>query len=141
MDECVTVFVYGTLRAGESNDIGRAAARHSIEAPRLLGEASLRGRLYDFGAYPGLVYDEEEEPVVGEVYTIAPALLPVLDEIEEIVPGRDGLFMRDNCEVEVAGRMVRCLYYPIRATSARGLPRIDGGDWVGHHRARRDLAA
>lgn len=141
MGEMLTVFVYGTLRAGESNDIGRAAARHAIEAPRLLGESTLRGHLHDFGAYPGLVRDEAGESVRGEVYEIAAALLPVLDAIEEIVPGRECLFMRETCHIEVGGETLTCLYYPIRAASAQGLPRIDGGDWVSHHRARNDLAA
>ena len=141
MDDLLTVFVYGTLRAGESNDIARAAARHALEAPRLLGESSLRGHLLDFGAYPGLVRDDAAEPVVGEVYEIAPALLPVLDAIEEIVPGKVCLFMREFCEIELDGRPLTCLYYPIRASSAHGLPRITGGDWVRFHHARQDCAA
>ena len=51
------VFVYGTLRAGEANDISVAAARNGIAAPTLVGTASLRGRLFDFGSYPGMVVD------------------------------------------------------------------------------------
>ncbi|HTJ95559.1 MAG TPA: gamma-glutamylcyclotransferase family protein [Pararobbsia sp.] len=137
----LTVFVYGTLRAGESNDIRCAADRHAIEPPRLIGEATVRGWLHDFGAYPGLVRSDAATPVRGEVYEIVSALLPVLDGIEEIVPGRECLFMRDTCDVEVEGRLIACLYYPIREASSHGLPRIEGGDWVSHHRARRDLAA
>ena len=53
-----TVFVYGTLRAGEVNDISEAAARNEIAAPNLLGTATVRGHLFDFGSYPGLVVDE-----------------------------------------------------------------------------------
>ncbi|MFP3186070.1 MAG: gamma-glutamylcyclotransferase family protein, partial [Paraburkholderia sp.] len=48
------VFVYGTLRAGEINDISQAAARHDIAEPTLLGATTVRGYLFDFGAYPGL---------------------------------------------------------------------------------------
>jgi gamma-glutamylcyclotransferase (GGCT)/AIG2-like uncharacterized protein YtfP len=43
------VFVYGTLRAGEVNDIRAAATRHGIAPPTLIGTASVRGRLFDFG--------------------------------------------------------------------------------------------
>ena len=53
------VFVYGTLRAGESNDI---ASRQSVMgSPRrvLIGSGHINGRLYDFDAYPGLVLDSE----------------------------------------------------------------------------------
>jgi len=39
------VFVYGTLRAGEVNDLNRAAARHGIAAPMLIGTGVLAGRL------------------------------------------------------------------------------------------------
>ena len=51
------VFVYGTLRAGESNDIRLAAERNGIAAPMLIGSGHINGRLYDFDAYPGLVLD------------------------------------------------------------------------------------
>ena len=78
------VFVYGTLRAGEINDISEAAARHDIAEPTLIGTATVRGRLFDFGAYPGLVLDEAGSPVRGDVYEIDPDLVAVLDEIEEI---------------------------------------------------------
>lgn len=54
-----TVFVYGTLRAGEVNDIREAAARNEIAEPNLLGTATVRGHLFDFGSYPGLVVDEQ----------------------------------------------------------------------------------
>lgn len=87
------VFVYGTLRAGEINDIDRAAARHGIGAPQLLGLGTLRGRLYDFGDYPGMVPGAGEGCVHGDVYAIDERLVPVLDEIEEVYPGVEGLFL------------------------------------------------
>jgi gamma-glutamylcyclotransferase (GGCT)/AIG2-like uncharacterized protein YtfP len=136
MTDTLSVFVYGTLRAGESNDIRCAAARHAIAMPRLIGECTLRGRLHDFGAYPGLVRDETAGPVCGEVYEIDPTLLPVLDEIEEIIPGVECLFMRDEAQIDVGGAPTACLFYPIRPASAAGLPQIEGGDWIEHHRSR-----
>jgi gamma-glutamylcyclotransferase (GGCT)/AIG2-like uncharacterized protein YtfP len=130
------VFVYGTLRAGEINDIGRAAARHGIEAPRLVGTAAVRGRLYDFGAYPGLVLDAAAGPVRGDVYEIDDALVPVLDEIEEVYPGVEGLFKSREVTVVADGRNVTCLYYPVDAESVAGVPRIAIGDWVEYRLAR-----
>src|SRR5213595_74777 len=59
------VFVYGTLRAGEVNDLNAAARKHGIAAPRLIGGATVAGRLYDFGTYPGLVLDAAAPGVVG----------------------------------------------------------------------------
>ena len=87
------VFVYGTLRAGESNDIHRAAERNAgVADPVLVGSGRIRGRLYDFGAYPGVVLDADASSVHGDVYRIEDTLVPVLDEIEEVVPGISGLF-------------------------------------------------
>ncbi|PMS35219.1 gamma-glutamylcyclotransferase family protein [Trinickia symbiotica] len=132
------VFVYGTLRAGEINDIVRAAARHDIEAPRLTGTAAVRGRLYDFGLYPGLVLDAAAAGLVhGDVYEIDDALVPVLDEIEEVYPGVEGLFKSREVTVAVDGRNLTCLYYPVDAESVAGLPRIEIGDWV-EYRLTRD---
>jgi gamma-glutamylcyclotransferase (GGCT)/AIG2-like uncharacterized protein YtfP len=128
------VFIYGTLRAGEINDISRAAQRHGIAAPIWLGTSRIHGRLYDFGTYPGLVLDSSAMPVHGDVYQIDDALLPVLDEIEMIVPGVDGLYRveRVQAEVHVDGeaRVIDCLTYPVRDTSVKGLPFIEGGDWI-----------
>lgn len=130
------VFVYGTLRKGEVNDIGQAAARHGLPAPRLLGPASVRGRLYDFGHYPGLVPDAAGQPVRGDVYEIDDALVPVLDEIEEVYPGVDGLFLSREIGVSVAGRELRCLFYPVGAESVAGRARIRDGDWIDYRLAR-----
>src|SRR5690242_7171967 len=95
------VFIYGTLREGEINDIGQAAARHGIAAPRLIGRASVMGRLYDFGDYPGLVQDEAAGPVRGDVYEIEDDLVPVLDDIEGVRPGIDSLFKSRPVSVPV----------------------------------------
>jgi gamma-glutamylcyclotransferase (GGCT)/AIG2-like uncharacterized protein YtfP len=130
------VFVYGTLRAGEINDIAEAAARHDIAEPTLLGEATVRGHLFDFGTYPGLVPDEAGVPVRGEVYEIAPDLIAVLDEIEEIYPGVEGLFVAREVTLEVDGTLMACRYYPVTKSAAKGLPEIRSGDWVAHRRSR-----
>ncbi len=134
------VFVYGTLRAGESNDIHRAAERHGLADPVLIGSGHINGRLYDFGAYPGLVLDPAAGPMRGDVYRIDDALVPVLDEIEEVVPGISGLFRgeRFTVTVDMDGRSqaIDCLIYPVSEAAVEGLPRIDGGDWVVYRRAR-----
>ncbi|MDR5854748.1 gamma-glutamylcyclotransferase [Caballeronia sp. LZ062] len=134
------VFVYGTLRAGEINDINGAAERSGIAAPQWIGAAHVRGRLFDFGSYPGLVLDEAGAPVKGDVYRIEDALVAVLDEIEEVYPGVEGLFRahRLHVDVELEGEAthVDCLVYPVTAAAAEGLPRIEGGDWVVHRAAR-----
>jgi gamma-glutamylcyclotransferase (GGCT)/AIG2-like uncharacterized protein YtfP len=134
------VFVYGTLRAGEVNDINRAAERNGIAEPQRIGAAFVKGRLFDFGTYPGLVIDEEGAPVRGDVYLIDDALVPVLDEIENVYPGVEGLFRSHRLHIDVElqdGRThIDCLIYPVTAAAVQGLPRIHGGDWVAHRAAR-----
>lgn len=130
------VFVYGTLRAGEVNDLNQAAARHGIEAATRVGRATVAGRLYDFGTYPGLVLDASAGPVVGDIYDIPDALLPVLDEIEEVYPGQATLFIRETQPVMLDGAPVDCLLYPVADSAVAGLARIESGDWVDYRRAR-----
>lgn len=135
------VFVYGTLRAGEINDIGQAAARYGIDAPKLIGRAAVSGRLFDFGDYPGLVRDDAAGPIRGDVYEIDDALVPVLDEIEGISPVGDSLFKSREMTVAVAGRQLQCFFYPVDDLSAAGHTRIEAGDWVSYRLARDSIAA
>ncbi len=135
------VFVYGTLRAGEVNDLNTAAQRRGIAAPTLLGTGTVAGRLYDFGTYPGLVLDAASGPVVGDIYEIPDALLPVLDEIEEVYPGQASLFVREEQTVLHNGQPVACLLYPVAGSAVATLPRIDSGDWVAYRHARGTAGA
>ena len=147
-DETCHVFVYGTLRAGEINDITRAAARCGIAAPIHVGTASLGGRLYDFGPYPGMVLDaapagetHDAGRVAGDIYRIAAALIPVLDDIEAVYPGEAGLFVREMHAVACDGATYPCIVYPVSESAVSQLPLIPDGDWVAYRRARdADLA-
>ncbi|HKT98422.1 MAG TPA: gamma-glutamylcyclotransferase family protein [Paraburkholderia sp.] len=130
------VFIYGTLRAGEVNDINLAAARNAIGQPRLVGRTAVAGRLFDFGTYPGMVADAHAAPVIGEVYEVDDALVAVLDEIEEVYPGVDGLFVAQKVNVEVEGEQIECLFYPVAHHAVKGRPQIHGGDWVAHRLGR-----
>ncbi len=135
------VFVYGTLRTGEINDIEAAARRHGLPAPRwVAGLLAAPGRLYDFGPYPGMVASEAEAhgntpetQVWGDVYAIDARLIPVLDDIEEI---HNGLFLKREIALEHEGRRYDCLFYPVGADSVVQLPRIESGDWIGYRLAR-----
>ncbi|SOE60150.1 Uncharacterized conserved protein YtfP, gamma-glutamylcyclotransferase (GGCT)/AIG2-like family [Burkholderia sp. D7] len=134
------VFVYGTLRAGESNDIRLAAERHGIAEPVLIGPGHINGRLYDFNAYPGLVLDSAAGPVRGDIYRIDETLVPVLDEIEEVVPGVIGLYRSERLPVaaQIDGRaqVIDCLIYLVGEEAVEGLLRIDSGDWIVYRRSR-----
>ncbi|AJP59631.2 gamma-glutamylcyclotransferase [Pandoraea vervacti] len=136
----VHVFVYGTLRAGEINDMMRAAERHGIAAPVYVGTCTMGGRLFDFGSYPGMVPDAAAS-VTGDVYRIPAALISVLDEIEAVYPGEAGLFVREVHDVSCDGATYPCIVYPVSASAVGHLPQIPGGDWVAYRRARDASAA
>lgn len=131
------VFVYGTLRAGEINDIGEAAARRALARPTLIGPASVRGHLFDFGAYPGLVPDAAGVHVKGDVYEVDDRMIAVLDEIEAVYPGDDSLFVPRQVSVDVDGTAFDCRYYPVQRDAVAGLPEIGSGDWVTYRRTRQ----
>ncbi len=117
------VFVYGTLRYGEVNDINRLQP-----APRPVGLARIRGALYDLGPYPGVVLGAEGW-VEGEVYVITPELEALLDRIEEVAPVPSGEYQRRHVEVDINGQHLRCLVYEIAAQRVAGRPRITSGNW------------
>ena len=118
------VFVYGTLRRGEANDITRLRP-----APRFVGPAQVPGTLYHLGGYPGLRL-QGDTPVRGEVYAIEPALEMVLDEIEAVHPQQSDEYRKREVRVWVALRWLDCLVYEIQPTHVQGRPVIDSGDWV-----------
>ena len=124
MSQELHVFVYGTLRRGEINDINRLHP-----TPRLLGHARLRGTLYDLGPYPGVILGGEGW-VQGEVYATAPELERQLDEIEEVAPVPSGEYTRRHLDVDVAGQTLHCLVYEIAPARVQGCRLIPGGDWL-----------
>lgn len=127
MSEPLHVFVYGTLRRGEVNDINRLRP-----APRFLGLARIHGTLYDLGPYPGIVLGGEGW-VQGEVYAISAELERQLDLIEEVAPVPSGEYLRRHLYVDVAGQSLRCLVYEIAAERVQGRLPIAGGDWRQRH--------
>ena len=123
------VFVYGTLRQGQANDITRLRP-----APRLLGTASVQGTLHHLGDYPGIVLGGASL-VHGEVYAIDPALEPQLDEIEMIYPQRRDEYFKRHIplvvELASGGRAtLQSICYEYNPAYLHGAPVIAGGDWI-----------
>ena len=117
------LFVYGTLRAGQS----RAAI--AGDGPRR--SATTTGRLLDCGAYPALVAGDGR--VVGEWLPLDdPDRLRRLDRVEGFYGhGRpDNLYRRVLVSVEVEGS-TRWAWTYRYAAEDRGWPEILSGDWLG----------
>jgi gamma-glutamylcyclotransferase (GGCT)/AIG2-like uncharacterized protein YtfP len=71
------IFVYGSLRSG-----GAGAMSVRFPAAKFIAEAKVSGSLYDLGAYPGLLLNESDSKVRGEVYEVDDETLNKLDEFE-----------------------------------------------------------
>src|ERR1700745_600317 len=71
----------------------------TVRRLRPVGQASVRGRLYDLGEYPGAVLSEKSRSVIrGEVFELPgdPGTLTSLDNYEGFEPGNrsSSLFLR-----------------------------------------------
>lgn len=120
------VFVYGTLRKGDDNDITRLSP-----APRHVGNSVISGLMYHLGAYPGVVLtDDPAQTIIGEVYAIEPALEQVLDKIEMIYPQQRDEYVKSNVVLKLGAQQLTCLVYEINPSYIQGKPLITSGDWV-----------
>jgi gamma-glutamylcyclotransferase (GGCT)/AIG2-like uncharacterized protein YtfP len=128
------LFVYGSLRRGQP------LHRHLAgEEARLLGEGTIRGRLFDLGEYPAAIGDTKRFSTVrGEVHELldAPRTLEVLDDIEGYDPQRPekSLFERRLAEVRLEdGRRVRAwvYFYRLPLLEATEIPDGDYGRYSG----------
>lgn len=136
----IYVFVYGTLRAGEINDLARAAAARGLPPATLVGPATVPGMLVDFGDWPGLIPVDDGRRVRGDVFQVEPALVALMDEIEEYQPGKPCCFVRRTvlARLEAPGqqRLLSCQYYPIDPALRAAAVDIAGDDWISHRLSR-----
>lgn len=94
------LFIYGTLRP----DRAPAEIANAVARLRRVGMASVRGRLYDFGEYPGAVVDHNTRTrITGEVFQVPDEdTFRALDEYEGFNPRRpsSSLFIRKKVPVQ-----------------------------------------
>ena len=123
------VFVYGSLRRGNA---GAMSVRFPDAA--YVAKGNVRGRLYDLGAYPGLLLDDAAPMVTGEVYEVDDDTLGRLDEFELTSD-----YGRRQVEVEHGPERADCwVYVPERdAEFFSEYELIESGDWLAHLRSRQ----
>jgi gamma-glutamylcyclotransferase (GGCT)/AIG2-like uncharacterized protein YtfP len=133
------LFVYGTLRAGSSHPMAhrlRVGARH-------VGRGSTAGSLYDFGEYPGAVFDPDAKyRVIGDMFELkaGPRLLADLDKYEGVSGSDDDLYRRIAIEVSLdQGGTVEAWAYGLKQTPRARL--IGTGDFIADRRLREPRAA
>ena len=123
------LFTYGTLSNGKA----------PVEVKRLMkkltpiGEASVHGRLYDLGDYPGLKSTRStRQKVRGRVFELPddPTVLEKLDEYEDYSTDRasKSLFVRRKVPARLdSGKKVSCwtYFYNGDVTEVRRIPSGD----------------
>jgi gamma-glutamylcyclotransferase (GGCT)/AIG2-like uncharacterized protein YtfP len=117
------VFVYGTLRRG-----GVRSMPELFRGAKLVGEASVKGSLYDLGPHPLLLLEESEgsgSSVLGELYEVDEGLLNELDEMEA-----SSDYLRRRAEVSLGGRTLTCWTYAPDPESFPDRTLIASGDWI-----------
>ena len=122
------VFVYGTLRRG-------SAGAMSISFPnsKFIADAKVKGSLYDLGAYPGLLLNESNSLVIGEVYEVDDEGLNKLDDFEA-----SSNYCRKQVEISAGNdRRICWTYEPDPEFHSPGTL-ITSGDWIQYAKTKTD---
>jgi pyruvate carboxylase len=100
-----------------------------------VGEATVEGKLYNIGSFPGLVTGEDGSRVLGEIYEIRTEdLLDYLDWYEACGERPLPLFQRRSVEAEMSDGTVVNAWAYFYARSVKGLEPIESGDYLAWHR-------
>ena len=122
-DASPRLFVYGSLRRGEENEMAALLHAHA----RWLGAGTIQARLYAISWYSGAVpSDDPADAVHGDVFALEPA------SAREVIARLDGYegadFARRAVEVTAGETRVAADAY-LYAANVAGLPWIAHGDW------------
>jgi gamma-glutamylcyclotransferase (GGCT)/AIG2-like uncharacterized protein YtfP len=114
------VFVYGSLRGGSAQSM-------SIRFPKaqFIAAGKVRGRLYDLGAYPGLLLDESDSLVTGEVYEVDVEILKELDDFEA-----SSNYLRKQAEVSLDTDRRTCWTYEPNPEFYSLSTLVTSDDWI-----------
>lgn len=122
------LFVYGTLMSASSHPMAVWLRRNA----RLIGPATITGKLYDFGQYPGATLSTNvRDKIYGEIFRLtAPAhVLPMLDNYEGATPHhpRPYFYIRRVVEARLeTGRRLPAWIYVVLRVNAKQTPIADG---------------
>ena len=124
------LFVYGSLRSGFKSPAYEYISRYF----RFVGDAKVRGRLYDMGIYPAGVSSDEEKFICGELYEIKDPLefewaIGQLDDYEGVAvePDEVQLYKRDLVDVFIGNQVEKAWIYWYYG-DITGRPVIESGD-------------
>ena len=118
------IFVYGTLRKGDSNDITKLTP-----APVYIGNSMIKGNMYHLGGYPGVTLGGADH-IMGEVYAITEPLERLLDGIESEYPAQANEYAKREITIVMDEQSLICIVYEINAAYIKDKPHIMSGDWI-----------
>ena len=125
------LFLYGTLLPTEApKEIASILKRF-----RRLGSAHVRGRLYDFGKYPGAVLDPPSRTIIHGELVALPSderILEALDRYEEFDPSdpEGSLFIRKKAKVWMANGSNRESWIYVYNRPPGDAKLVPGGDYL-----------
>jgi gamma-glutamylcyclotransferase (GGCT)/AIG2-like uncharacterized protein YtfP len=138
-NELHTLFVYGSLRQGFQNPAYEYMSRYFT----LLGNAKVKGHLYDLGSFPAAKPTEEDAWIVGELYRInSPAefswAIAQIDDYEGLVVEADEqpLYRRDSTTAVLADGSSHPSWVYWYNGDVAGKPLVPSGDILVYLRER-----
>ena len=124
------LFVYGSLRSGFRSPAYEYISKYFI----FVGDARIKGKLYDLGEYPAAIPVTEDSFIIGELYTIKNKqefswAMAQLDDYEglNVEAGEEKLYHRKIAEVYINNQVVSAWVYWYNG-DVRGKPVIVSGD-------------
>jgi gamma-glutamylcyclotransferase (GGCT)/AIG2-like uncharacterized protein YtfP len=140
-NETLQLFVYGSLRSG----FHHAAYLYISKYFHLIGEAMVKGNLYDMGEYPVALATNEEKFISGELYAInSPAeflyAIEQLDDYEgiNVEVGETALYKREEATVYCNSQQSAAWIYWFNG-NVDGLPQIASGDVLQYMQQKNKL--
>ena len=124
------LFVYGSLRSGFRSPAYEYISRYFD----LVGEAKVKGKLFDLGEYPAAKSTDENKFIIGELYKIRNEnefgwAIGQLDDYEGVHVDADEtqLYMRDITEVHIDDKITNAWIYWYQG-DVNDKPVIESGD-------------
>jgi len=108
------LFVYGSLRSG----FNHPAYAYIKDNFTLLGDAKVRGLLYDLGEYPAAVPDNGDDFIIGELYVMKEDqdfswVIAQIDDYEGVYaePGELPLYRRELASIIINNQTTEAWLY------------------------------
>ena len=126
------LFVYGTLRQGNKNDMATFLANHAV----FVTGGWFQGKMYQISYYPGVIAsDNAGDRVYGEVYRLhdAQSTLAILDDYEECgaLHKQPAEYQRVQTQVlAMDGAILKPVWIYLYQWSLANKARIDTGDFM-----------